>query len=59
MLKAFNGMASHIASPGEKKFESALLVGIIMVTVIWAERGVRSASCLEGQQGILNSIIKL
>jgi hypothetical protein len=33
-------MASHIASPKEKKFESALLVGIIMVAVIWADRGV-------------------
>jgi hypothetical protein len=37
---AVNGMASHMASPREKKFESAQLVGIIVVTVIWDEKGV-------------------
>jgi hypothetical protein len=35
-----NGMASHMTSPGEEKFESALLAGIIMVTVIWDEKRV-------------------
>lgn len=29
-----------MASPREKKFESALFAGIIMVTVIWDEKGV-------------------
>jgi hypothetical protein len=38
--ESFNGMASHMASPREKKFESALFAGIIMVTVIWDEKGV-------------------
>jgi hypothetical protein len=35
---ADNGMASHMASPREKKLESALLAGIIMVTVTWYEK---------------------
>jgi hypothetical protein len=34
------GMASHKASPREKKFKGVLLVGIIMVTVIWDEKDV-------------------
>jgi len=37
---AVKGMVSHKASPREKKFKGALLVGIIMVTVIWDEKGV-------------------
>jgi len=37
---AVNGMVSRKASPREKKFKGALLVGIIMVTVIWDEKGV-------------------
>jgi hypothetical protein len=37
---AVKGMESQMASPREKKFESALLAGIIMVTIIWDEKGV-------------------
>jgi hypothetical protein len=39
-------MASHMASLREKKLESALLAGIIMVTVTWYEKCVIFVSFL-------------